>query len=167
MDRNKRRTIEGWVDKAWNQLYAAKEHLKSSVRYSESIEASQECVELSVKSILSLLGINYSLSHEWKRKEFSKIAEQIQKRGLMDKLKEQNLGYTICLPRLLFLVNFWAQFYLIAKYGFEIGYLASARDLFNKEEAEIALRHAEECYSAASRLKNIGEKELSTIVLQP
>lgn len=64
MDKSKRKMIEGWIDKAGNQLQAAKDHLKSYYRGSESIEASQECVELSVKSILSLVEIEYPLSHD-------------------------------------------------------------------------------------------------------
>jgi len=167
VDKNKRRMIEGWIDKASNQLHTAKEHLKSYSRYSESIEASQECIELSVKSILSMLDIKYQRSHGWNEEQFSTIAKQIQERQLLDRLKAQNLGYAIRLPRLLFLANFWAQFYLPAKYGFEAGYLASARDLFVKEEAELAAQHAEECYWAALQLKFLSEEKLAAIVSQP
>jgi hypothetical protein len=55
------------------------------------------------------------------------------------------LEYTIRIPRLLFLLNFWAQFYITAKHGFEAEDLASAQELFEREEAELAVRHAEEC----------------------
>jgi hypothetical protein len=160
--KSKRRMIEGWIDKAWNQLQSARDHLKS-FHYSESIEASQECVELSVKSILSLLEIEYPLSHGWNREEFSSIAEQIQKRQLLDKLIAQNLHYGPRLPRLLLLANFWAQFYLPAKYGFEDGYLAPAQDLFKRQEAELAAQHAEECYRAASELRYLDEDRLVAI----
>lgn len=163
MDKSKRRMIEGWIDKASNQLQVAKEHLKSYTRFSESIEASQECIELSVKSILSLLDIDYPPSHGWSREQFSSIAKQIQERQLLDKLAAQNLSH-IRLPRLLFLANFWAQFYLPAKYGFEAGYLAPAQDLFAKEEADLAARHAEECYRAASELRYLSEDKLAAIV---
>lgn len=164
MGKSKRRMIEGWIDKVGNQLQAAKDHLKSYYRYSESIEASQECVELSVKSILSLLDIEYPLSHGWNREQFSSIAEQIQKRQLLEKITAQNLYHISRLPRLLLLANFWAYFYLPAKYGFEAGYLASAQDLFTKQEAELALQHAEECYRAASELRYLSEDKLSTIL---
>jgi HEPN domain-containing protein len=167
MDKSKRRTIEGWIDKAGNQLQAAKDHLKSYFQHSESIEASQECVELSVKSVLSLLEIEYPLSHGWNRKEFSSIAKQIQERQLLDKLAAQNLYYSTRLPRLLLLANFWAQFYLPAKYGFEDGYLAPAQDLFEKREAELAVQHAQECHQAASELRHLREDKLAAIVSQP
>ena len=138
-----------------------------SFRYSEAIETAQECVELSVKSILSLLDIKYSRSHDWApdRKEFTGIAQQIQERKLLDKLAEQYLDHTIRLPRLLFLMNFWAQFYITAKYGFEAEYLASAHDLFNKEEAELAVQHADECYRASSQIRYLNEDKLDALVL--
>jgi len=105
MDKRKCRIIEGWIDKAANQLQAAKEHLKSYTRHSEAIEASQECIELSVKSILSLLDIRYSSSHGWEqdKKQFADIAKQIQERRLLDKLATQSLGHIVRLPRLLLL----------------------------------------------------------------
>ena len=53
MNKNKRKMIEAWVDKASNQLQVAKGHLKSSFRYSEAIEASQECIELLRQEIKS------------------------------------------------------------------------------------------------------------------
>lgn len=167
MDKSKRQTIEGWIDKAGHQLQTAREHLKSYYRHSESIEASQECVELSVKSILTLLDIEYPLSHGWNKEQFSSIATQIQKRQILDRLAAQNLGYAIRLPRLLLLTNFWAQFYLPAKYGFEAGYLAPAQDLFVKEEASFAVQHAEECYQAALQLRFLGEDKLAALVSQP
>jgi HEPN domain-containing protein len=161
----KRKTIEGWIDKAWNQLQVASEHLKLR-RYSEAIEAAQECIELSVKSVLSLLDIKYSPKHGWihDSKEFAEIARQIQDRQLLDKLAEHNLAYTVRLPRLLFLMNFWAQFYIVAKYGFEIEYLASARDLFGEEEAKLAIEHAKECYYAAWQLRCLNEDKLAALI---
>lgn len=167
MDKSKRKMIEGWIDKASNQMQVAREHLKSYTRYSESIQASQECIELSVKSILSLLNIEYTPSHGWSKEQFSKIAEQIQERHLLDRLAAQKLNYIIRLPRLLLLANFWAQFYLPAKYGFEAGYLAPAQDLFTKEEADLAVQHAEECYRAASHLRYLSEDKLAALISQP
>lgn len=154
--------MEGWIDKASNQLQTAKDHLKSQYRYSESIEASQECVELSVKSILSLLNIEYPFSHDWDNKQLSKIAEQIKKKQILEKMKAQY--FPSYLPRLLFLMNFWAQFYLTAKYGFQNEYLASAQDLFKKQEAELAIKHAEECYQAASTLRYLDQEKFNALV---
>lgn len=159
MDESKRRMLEGWIDKASNQLQVAREHLKSYTRYSEAIEASQECIELSIKAILSLLNIKYPRKHKWNREEFSSIATQIQKRQLLGRLAAHNLAH-IRLPRLLFLANFWAEFYLPAKYGLDYNHLAPARDLFDMKEAELAVQHAEECYRAASELRYLSEDQL-------
>jgi HEPN domain-containing protein len=53
-----RKTIEGWIDKAYNHLQTARDHANSH-RCSEAVEAAQECIELSVKSVLALLGVEY------------------------------------------------------------------------------------------------------------
>jgi len=166
MDKNKRRMIEGWIDKAANQLRVAKEHLKSYTRYSEAVEASQECTELSVKSILSLLDIKYPRKHWWDqdKQDFASIAGQIRQGQLQDGLATQHLDHIVRLPRLLFLVNFWAQFYTVAKYGFEVENLASAQDLFGNAEANLAVQHAQECYQAASQLRYLDENKLAALL---
>lgn len=164
MDETTRRTIIGRIDKAGNQLFAAREHLKFC-QYSEAIQASQQCVELSVKSVFSFLDVHYSRGHEWspEKKEFAAIAEQIKRRGLLEKLRDQHLHQTIRLPRLLFLLSLWGQFYITAKYGFETEYLASAQDLFDREEACLALRHAEECLQAATSIRFLDEAKLEVL----
>jgi HEPN domain-containing protein len=153
MRETQRKTIEGWIDKASNQLQAAQEHAKS-YHCSEAVQAAQECIELSVKSVLSLLRVDYPPAHEWapEKKPFALIARQISERRLLEKLAGQYLNHIVPLPRLLLLMNFWGQFYLAAKYGFEAEQLASAQDLFRLEDAKLAVQHAEECHRAASTL---------------
>jgi HEPN domain-containing protein len=167
MNDTQRKTIEGWIDKASNQLQIAKELSQSFYRYSEAIEAAQECVELSVKSVLSLPGVEYSLAHEWvsDKKPFAMIARQIQEKQLLKKLEGQYLNHAVPLPRLLLLLNFWGQFYLASKYGFEAERLASAQDLFKSEEAKLAVQHAEECYRAASALRYYDKEKLTALLL--
>jgi len=152
-----RKTIEDWIDKAFNHLQTAREHAKSGYRYSEAVQAAQECVELSVKSVLSLLDVKYPPAHHWpaEKKPFEGIAQQIIQRQLLEKLAAQHLNHSVPLPRLLLLMNFWGQFYLTAKYGFEVEQLASAQDLFRLEDANLAVRHAEECHGAASTLRHL------------
>jgi hypothetical protein len=159
VDRSERKVIEGNIEKARNHLQTAREHLSSRVRHSECIEASQECIELSVKSVLSFLQVKYERRHGWHGDEFSDIAAQIQKKRLPEKLVEQGLAH-IRLPRLLFLANFWAQFYLAAKYGFEVANLAPAQELFELGEAELAVQHAEECHRAATTLRYLSQDKL-------
>jgi HEPN domain-containing protein len=72
-----RKTIEGWIDKASNHLQTARDHAKSGYRCSEAVQAAQECIELSVKSVLSLLNITYPPAHYWspEKKPFDGIAQ--------------------------------------------------------------------------------------------
>ncbi len=162
MDKSKRHIIEGWIDKASNRLSTAKEHVKGCVHYSDAVQDAQVCVELSVKAILALLDVEFPKAHGWDKEKLAKIAEQIQKIRLLDKLAEKYLH--MGLPRLIFLANFWDQFYLTAKYGMEAGYLASAQDLFGRAEAELAVSHAQECHAAASQLRFLPEEELAALI---
>ena len=163
MDSVKRKTIEGWIDKATNQLMFAKDKLKSYYYDSECVQAAQECVELSVKAVLEFLEIEYARVHGWNKEQLEKIAKQVVDRKIVERLAAANLSVYVPLPRLLFLANFWAQFYIQAKYGMEAGYLASAKELIDHAEAEIAVKHADQCYGAALRLRHIDEEKLAEI----
>ena len=46
-----RKTIEDWIDKASNHLQTAREHAKSGYRFSEAVQAAQECIELSLVAL--------------------------------------------------------------------------------------------------------------------
>lgn len=165
MDKNKRKTIEGWLDKANNQLDAAKQHL-SRFQYSEAVQASQECIELSVKSILSFLEIDYPRSHQWKqdKEQFLNLARQIKSRNILDKLEQLYMRITVPLPRLIFLMNFWSESYSAAKYGLEAEHLASAKELLKIKESELAIQHAEECYHAAMTIRFLSDENLAILV---
>jgi HEPN domain-containing protein len=160
MDKNQRNTIDGWVEKANNQLTAAREHL-SRFESSECVQAAQKCVELSLKAVAALLGLDYPRTHGWNREDLARLVDQIQKRPLVDRLAER--GLLVRLPRLLLLVKFWGELYLLAKYGIQDGFLASARDLFERQEAELAIKHAEECSLAAHILRGLDEESLTAI----
>jgi HEPN domain-containing protein len=164
MDSIKRKTVEGWIDKASNQLMFATDKLKSYHFHSECVQAAQQCVELSVKAVLEFLDIDYAHVHGWNKDQQEKIASQIRDREILERLAAADLNYTVPLPRLLFLANFWAQFYIQAKYGLEAGYLASAKDLFEHSEAELAVRHGDTCHRAAVELRCLSDEKLATIV---
>jgi HEPN domain-containing protein len=163
VDQNKQDLIDGWISKASIHLSSAKEHVKSYYYSSDAIQDAQACVELSVKSLLTILDIDYPRSHGWDEKELRKIAEQIEKRKMLARLKEQYLDH-INLPRLLVLVNFWEQFYIQAKYGIEAGNLAPAQKLFKQPEAELAIFHADECLHAANEIRYAAEEKLAAIL---
>jgi HEPN domain-containing protein len=147
MDKHKRNRIEGDLNKAQIHLNSAREHVKN-IHYSESVQASQVCIEFSVKSILDLLEVECPPRHKWGEKQLANIAKQIRDKQILEKPEAQYIH----VPRLLFLLNFWGEFYISAKYGFEEGDLAPARDLIRDGEAKLAVQHAEECWLAASQV---------------
>lgn len=164
MEINRRKMAEGWVEQASTHLWTAKERVNSYSTIAESIQAAQHCIELSVKAFLMLLDLDFNKSHGWSEKQLSTLAEQINKRGLLEKLRTTDIGCPINLPRLCFLVNFWSEFYLLAKYGMEAGNLATPRELFEKAEAELAIRHAEECLNAASAIRYLPEEQMHRLI---
>jgi len=133
------------------------------LRVADAVLAAQACVELSVKAALTLLDIPFEKSHGWDEAQMKEMAKIIVGRKVPARLKERYLDSSIRLPRLLFLVNFWSEFYLRAKYGFEECHLAPAQELFDKPDAELAVAHAEECYQAGRTLANIAEEDLAKL----
>ncbi len=132
--------VDSWLKRAQNKFNEAEEHLKSW-RYPESISASQECIEFSMKSILILLKGEYPKRHEFKEEEF-----EVAMKKVPEKLKHYEY------PKLFLYSQFWSYFYTISKYGYEkIG--IGADKLFEKEEAELALKHARRNIDAARRLE--------------
>jgi len=136
----KEQLAQGWLESASNLRWEA-ERLKDFAP-AESVAASQRCIELAVKSMFAIFGVEFDKEHQIKQEDFSQ---------LMDKVPE-NLEY-LRFPRLLLLEQFWAKFRSVAEYGFEILGVPQGK-LFGKEEAELALKHAQECHWAASQLIN-------------
>jgi len=132
---------ESFLKRAWNKLDEAKKRLESR-HYPESISASQECIELSIKAIFMLLQEKYPKKHEFSEEEFEAILKKIPER----------LEY-LDFHKLYLYSKFWLSFYTVAKYGLEkIG--VGPEKLFEKEEAELALKHADKCYYGARQLEN-------------
>jgi len=132
---------KGWLERARNKLSEAKEQIKK-INYSESISASQECIELSIKSIFLQIQKKYPKRHDFKEEEFEYILNNIP-----GKLEYLNFS------KLYLYSRFWSEFYTVAKYGLEkVG--IPPQKLFDKEEAELAIKHADSCYYAASQLNN-------------
>ena len=132
---------ESFLKRAGHKLDEAKGYLES-YHYPESISASQECIEFSIKAIFMLLQEEYPRRHEFNEEEFEAILKKIP-----DKLKYLDFH------KLYLYSKFWLSFYTVAKYGLEkIG--VGPEKLFEKEEAELALKHADKCYYGASQLRN-------------
>jgi len=147
IDKKSMKMAESFMDRASNKLLEAREHLKRGT-WSESISSSQECIELSIKAIFLLLKREYPKKHGFTEKEFEEILENL---SLQFERSE--------LPKLYLYLKFWSHFYQVAKYGLEeLG--VGANRLFEKEEAELALKHAERCISSAWRIRvNLAQTE--------
>ena len=142
---------ESFLHRAWNKLDEAREHLKK-FNYPESISASQECIELSVKAIFLLFQKEYPRKHEFREEEFENILKMIPA-----KLKYKYLD----IAKVYLYSKFWLQFYTVAKYGLEkLG--IGADKLFEKEEADLALKHADRCRFVASQLLDYKRIEVKT-----
>lgn len=131
---------ESFLKRARNKLDEARLELKNW-HHAESISASQECIELSMKAIFLLLIESYPRRHEFKDEDFEPLLDKIPE----DMKKYHNF------PRLYLLHKLWSDFYGVSKYGYEKFGLGPEK-LFQKEEAELAIKHAEECKRAGDAL---------------
>ena len=128
------------LERARKERDSARHELKS-LDYAMSIHSSQTCMELALKSVYRYFGKSFTFDHRLKADEFAQILNLIP-----DDLKYHNF------PRLFVLSSFWSQFYNLSKYGHEsLG--VGPEKIFKKQEAELALGHAEECYIAASGIR--------------
>ena len=120
---------EGMLRRALSRQADAREalgHGRCDVSISNSIEA----IEFAAKTAFLLLSEVYPKKHEFTDEEFAKLFNHIP-----DQAKHFNF------PRLFVLYKLWISFYTQAKYGNEKLNVAAA-DLFQREEAELALTHA-------------------------
>lgn len=122
-------TAEGMLRRAFGRQTDAREALargRNDVSMSDSIEA----IECAAKALFLLLSQPYPKRHEFTDDEFAALFERIP-----DQAKHLNF------PRLFALYKLWMYFYTQAKYGNEKLDIAAA-DLFQRDEAELALKHA-------------------------
>lgn len=134
---------ESYLKRARNKLDEARNQLKS-FHCPESISASQECIELSAKAAFLLLQEKYPRKHEFKEEEFMAVLEKIPHESEFEYLN---------FPQIYLFSRFWSSFYTIAKYGYE-KFGVGPEKLFEKEEAELALKHADKCLRATTRLES-------------
>jgi HEPN domain-containing protein len=138
MKKTQQSQARGWLESAANLRQQA-EKLKTYAP-AESVAASQRCIELSLKSMFALLGVEFDKTHVIKQEDFNQLMQAFQAEG------EEMRRASSHLPRLLLLGQFWAKFRSVAEYGFETLGVPQGR-LFKESESELALKHAGECYS--------------------
>ena len=128
---------DSWLMKGRRRLQEAEIYLKQD-RYSESVSASQECIEFSVKAIFSFFNVEFTKEHKIREQKFKEVYNKIPQEC------KEKYNY----PRIYLLSNFWSEFYIEAKYGFEILKIGSDK-IFEKGEADLALQHAYETKEAS------------------
>ena len=69
---------QSYLKRAYNKLNEAKSQLQK-YNYAESVSASQECIELSVKAVFLVLGEHFPKQHEFKEQNFKKLLSKIPK----------------------------------------------------------------------------------------
>lgn len=146
MENQKEKYAENLIKKAENNFEKADEIMKGyKPLFSNVINLCQQSIELSVKAVFKLMGIDFPKDHEIK-------FEIKETKELLKKEFPKNFYEKDKIPRLIFLTQFWKKFYEVAKYGKEelnIG----PDELFSREEAEIALKHAKECKRISRNLE--------------
>jgi len=128
---------ESYIRRAGNKLNEAKDQLKK-FNYAESVSASQESTEFSVKALFLSLDVPFPPKHRIKEMKFKEAVQKLTP----DEANSYNF------PKVLLMARFWSEFYEVAKYGFEeLG--VGPDKLFAKAEAQVAIEHAGECYRAS------------------
>ncbi len=131
---------ESLLRRAFNKLNESKGYLESA-NYPESVSASQECLELSVKAIFLLLEGDFPKTHEFEDKDFEELLKAIP----------EDLTY-LEIHKLYFYSRLWGTFYTLMKYGKEKWGLGPEK-FVGREEAKLAYKHAERAYTAATVVK--------------
>ena len=132
---------ESYLKRALNKQMESRDHL-AGYRFAESVSASQECIELSIKAVFLLLDLESPKEHKFTEEQFRELIRRVPA-----KLTHRDFA------KVYLYSMFWSTFYTVAKYGLE-KVQAGPDKLFEKEEAELALKHAQRCRDAAADLAN-------------
>jgi HEPN domain-containing protein len=142
---------ENLIKKARDLVSQAENEFKSPLpSYSNVIYLCQTAIELSGKAIFKIMGLDFPREHQLlfereKRKVRPEINELLQQKFPEYFTRKDEI------PRVIFLTYFWDQFYTIGKYGIEEMNFSPDK-LFEKEEAQLAINHANYCVSLADEL---------------
>lgn len=133
---------EAFIERAGSRLQDARNALES-FRLDVSVSNSIESIELSAKATFLLLGEKYPLSHDFKDADVA---------GLFERVPQQAAHLNF--PRLFVLHELWRSFYTLSKYGKDT-WGVPAKELFKREEAELAAGHASEWTVAVNVLRSV------------
>ncbi len=132
----------GFIERAGSKIQDAEKALEVS-RLDVTISNSIESMEFSAKATFLLLHKSHPKKHNFADEEVAPLLRRVPQPAKL---------YNF--PRLFVLNKFWQIFYTPAKYGIPEWDL-SARALFNRKEAELAIAHAREWNTAIIILRNV------------
>jgi len=131
---------KSYLRRAEKKLHEAKGHAKKYDEWPEAISSSHECMEFSIKAIFLLALGQHRKGHGFSIDVLIPVFKEMPKEKRDPKFW-----------RLALISSFWEGFYTVAKYGYEhLG--VGAEKLFGKDEGQLAMKHAGECYDAAKSL---------------
>jgi HEPN domain-containing protein len=139
-------------------------------QWSNLINNCQQTIELSGKAIFKLMGLDFPKNHQlliakpekeeiWKYITAEKIwkeTEELLSSDFPEYFDKEKI------PKVIFLSYFWSQFYTLGKYGVEKLNIPPDQ-LFGKEEAELAIKHAKFCLDVAQSLYQFKEIEFNKV----
>ncbi|MEM2902741.1 MAG: HEPN domain-containing protein [Candidatus Bathyarchaeia archaeon] len=125
------------LEQAYSRLKSARTALKDR-NYAYAVRSSQECVELSLKAALRLVGVEYPKKHDVSRVLIMN-KERFPEWFTVEKFAEISTAL--------------AEKREPAMYGDELRMMPASR-LFDEGQAKEALRDAEQVYSASVKLLN-------------
>jgi len=140
--------FESYFRRASAKLEEAKRQMKD-FHFDTSVSASQESIELSVKGIFLMFVNDFKPEHKISADDFHRLRLSIP----------PELSSYIDVPRVWFINKLWADLYQIAKYGSDKGepgsdkFKVGADRILKQDEAEFALRHADEVNRIAQSLR--------------
>ena len=113
--------------------------------FDKSIRESQESIEFAIKAIYYAFGLKPPKSHNFTEDDFKKLLDTVQ--ANIDPAGPKISAVDFQKPYLY--SRFWGTFYETAKYGLEKLHVGPG-NLFQKDEADLALKHAGFCVGIAN-----------------
>lgn len=140
--KNIKRTCLGFINKAEESNKISINYLKEK-RWDYSIKNGVDCIEFCLKCILVNLIGEYPKVHDFRNhEEFKRLLEEAS--NFLEKCydRDENMPY-IPLGRLLVVAGMWSKSYIDSKYGIDED--CNTSHLYKKDEANLILKHCEEC----------------------
>lgn len=131
---------KSYLRRASKKLDEAKRHAQTYDEWPEVISSSQECMEFSIKAIFLLALQEHRKGHGFSVDDLLPVFKEMPSEKQKPKFW-----------RLALISTFWQRLYVLAKYGYEhLG--VGPEKIFGKDEGQLAMKHASECYDAAKGL---------------